>query len=55
MPQLDKIIETIKDGKTHPDFRLWLSSKPYPKFPTTLLQNAIKVSIEQPKVRNKFK
>jgi len=53
MPQLDKIIEIMQDGNTHPDFKLWLSSKPHPKFPITLLQTAIKVSSEQPKV-NKF-
>lgn len=50
MPQLDKIIETMKDGKTHQSFRLWLSSKTHPKFPITLLQNVITVSYEQPKV-----
>ncbi|CAI6360698.1 unnamed protein product [Macrosiphum euphorbiae] len=49
MPQLDKIIEIMQDGNTHPDFKLWLSSKPHPKFPITLLQTAIKVSSEQPK------
>jgi len=50
MPQLDKIIEIMQDGKAHPDFKLWLSSKPHPKFPIALLQTAIKVSTEQPKV-----
>ncbi|VVC43185.1 Dynein heavy chain, domain-2,Dynein heavy chain domain,Dynein heavy chain, domain-1,Dynein heavy chain, P- [Cinara cedri] len=49
MPQLEKIIEMILSSNNHPDFRLWLSSKPHPKFPITLLQIALKVSIEQPK------
>lgn len=52
MPQLEQIVKTIEDnGKlTHPDFRLWLSSKPYATFPTTLLENSIKVSTEESKV-----
>jgi len=54
MPQLDKIIEIMQDGKSHPDFRLWLSSEPNPKIPITLLQTAIKVSTEQPKVSIHF-
>ncbi|XP_025208084.1 dynein heavy chain 2, axonemal-like [Melanaphis sacchari] len=49
MPQLDKIIENMQDGKSHPDFKLWLSSNPHPKFPIQLLQTAIKVSTEKPK------
>jgi len=55
MPQLDKIIENMQDGKAHPDFKLWLSSNPHPKFPIKLLQTAIKVSTEQPKVNFNFK
>lgn len=52
MPQLDKIAQTIEDNSklTHPDFRMWLSSKPYATFPATLLENAIKVSTEESKV-----
>lgn len=50
MPQLEKIIEIMQDGKAHPDFRLWLSSRPHPKFSITILQTAIKLSSEQPKV-----
>lgn len=53
MPELDKIIETMQDGKAHQDFRLWLSSKPHQKFPITILQTAIKLSFEQPKVNMK--
>jgi dynein heavy chain len=50
MPQLDKIIDIMKEGRSHPSFRLWLSSKPHPRLPITLLQTSIKVSAEQPKV-----
>ncbi|XP_060835340.1 dynein axonemal heavy chain 2-like [Rhopalosiphum padi] len=49
MPQLEKVIENMQDGKAHPDFKLWLSSKPHSKFPINLLQTAIKISTEQPK------
>lgn len=42
----------MQNNQIHPDFRLWLSSKPHPKFPINLLQTAVKVSIGQPKVNN---
>jgi len=50
MPQLDKIVDVMQDGKSHPDFRLWLSSNPNPDFPIALLQSAIKMTTEPPKV-----
>ena len=39
--------ENIED--THPEFRLWLSSMPTPKFPTIILQNGIKITNEPPR------
>ncbi|XP_025836128.1 dynein heavy chain 2, axonemal-like [Agrilus planipennis] len=50
MPKLDKIVETIQYGKIHPDFRLWLSSSPHPDFPISILQAAIKMTTEPPKL-----
>jgi len=50
MPQLDKIIDNMQDGKAHSDFRLWLSSNPHPDFPIAILQSAIKMTTEPPKV-----
>ena len=50
LPSLEKIIEDYCDEKTyHPDFRLWLSSSPTPKFPLTILQRGLKMTTEPPK------
>lgn len=54
MPRLDKIVETLQTAKTHPDFRLWLSSSPNPEFPISILQAGIKMTTEPPKVNNLF-
>lgn len=50
MPQLDKIVDIMQNGTTHPNFRLWLSSSPDPDFPIAILQNAIKMTTEPPEV-----
>mgnify|MGYP001800331824 FL=1 len=50
MPQLDKLVEQLQVQKTHPDFRLWLSSSPNPHFPISILQSGIKMTTEPPKV-----
>ena len=50
MPQLDKLVEQLQVQKTHPDFRLWLSSSPHPQFPISILQAGIKMTTEPPKV-----
>ncbi|XP_067132954.1 dynein axonemal heavy chain 2-like [Centruroides vittatus] len=49
MPELNKIIEKFPESKYHHQFRLWLSTVPYPDFPITLLQKCIKITTEQPK------
>jgi dynein heavy chain len=50
MPALEKIIDGFADGEAdpHPDFRLWLSSSPHPKFPIAILQRGIKMTTEPP-------
>ncbi|KAL7754402.1 hypothetical protein RI367_000383 [Sorochytrium milnesiophthora] len=49
MPQLEKIVEVLPKDKPHPDFRLWLSSSPHPKFPIAILHSAVKMTTEPPK------
>lgn len=54
MPQLDKLVEQLQVQKTHPDFRLWLSSSPNPHFPISILQSGIKMTTEPPKVSQRY-
>ncbi|CAG5101569.1 Similar to DNAH7: Dynein heavy chain 7, partial [Cotesia congregata] len=49
MPQLEKIYEEFDSTNTSVNFRLWLTSYPTPKFPISILENAIKMTNEPPK------
>ena len=48
MPQLSKHVEMLEQTKPHPEFRMWLSSKPTPDFPISILQASIKMTTEPP-------
>ena len=48
MAQLEEVLHP-KDKTIHPDFRLWISCEPHKEFPLSLLQMAIKCTIEPPK------
>lgn len=43
-----QIVEDICIGDPHPNFRLWLSSGPHPKFPISILRRGLKMTTEPP-------
>jgi len=51
LPELAKTVEklSIQKPAPHPNFRLWLSSDPDPRFPISLLQGSVKMTTEPPK------
>jgi dynein heavy chain len=48
MAEMENILNP-KDVEIHEEFRLWITCAPDPAFPLSLLQMAIKVTMEPPK------
>ncbi|XP_035825271.1 dynein heavy chain 6, axonemal [Aplysia californica] len=51
MPKLQSIVEKFNqpnEENLDPQFRLWLSSRPDPSFPVSILQTGIKMTVESP-------
>jgi len=49
MPTLENIIEKFVIPDLDPAFRLWLTACPSPDFPISILQNGVKMAIEEPR------
>ena len=49
MPRLEALVEQYVPDTMHRDYRLWLTSMPSERFPVSVLQNSIKITIEPPR------
>ena len=49
LPELESIIDLVFKQHNDPNFRLFMSASPHPKFPISLLQRSLKVTQEPPR------
>eukprot|EP00744_Colponema_vietnamica_P002637 GILI01004106.1.p1 GENE.GILI01004106.1~~GILI01004106.1.p1 ORF type:complete len:1989 (+),score=654.53 GILI01004106.1:157-5967(+) len=48
LSELENTLATLEPGTENPDFRVWITAEPHPKFPIGLLQMSIKLTNEPP-------
>ena len=49
MPALEAKVERFSPERADPQFRLWLTSYPSDKFPVSILQNGVKMTLQPPR------
>lgn len=48
MDTLRDLVEKFRHDNVHRNFRLWLTSEPTDKFPVSVLQRSVKMTMERP-------
>ncbi len=46
--ELEYLVDDLGSESTHPDFRLWITTRPHPGFSVPTLQAGVKVALEEP-------
>ena len=49
LPSLERVCEQTTAEECHNDYRLWITTYPSNEFPVSILQNAVKITLEPPK------
>ena len=49
LPSLERVCEQTTVEECHKDYRLWITTYPSNEFPVSILQNAVKITLEPPK------
>ena len=49
LPSLERVCEQTTAEECHNDYRLWITTYPSDEFPVSILQNAVKITLEPPK------
>jgi dynein heavy chain len=49
LPSLERVCEQTTEEECHRNYRLWITTYPSDEFPVSILQNAVKITLEPPK------